>query len=389
MLAALPRSALQRWYERYEGCVLAFNHPTASASPEDNARQLLEWIQRQLPGEPLVFDILCHSRGGIVARTLAERGAELLPDNPCRFRSVYFVATPNAGSPLGDAEHLRDLIDLYTNCLNAFPDEPATYSAEVLLGLVTLAAYAITDELPGIAALGMRRGYIVDRLNRNPQHSPALYGAAGADFEPQPGRDNGWLIARFGRAADALMDRVFTLDGKALANDLVVLTDGVFAANGHPSFPIDDPLRYAAADGVWHTAFFAEPRTIAHIDAHFDRVRQAALARRPSFRGGTTRGHPAGEVALWRRRPAEHADTITRDPQLDFCERLEVGASADLVVRLELPGSEPAAAGRMMLAFATGSDEIELVAEVSAPGFTVGGARCVFHAIVTGDFTKA
>lgn len=375
MLAALPRSALQRWYERYEGRVLAFNHPTVSASPEDNARQLLAAIQRQLPGEPLVFDIVCHSRGGIVARTLAERGAELLPDNPCRFRSVYFVATPNAGSPLGDAEHLRDLIDLYTNCLSAFPDEPATYSAEVLLGLVTLAVYAISNELPGIAALGMRRGYIVDRLNRNSQRSPALYGAAAANFEPQPGRDNGWLIARFGRAADALMDRVFTLDGEALANDLVVPTDGVFAANGHPSFPIAEPLLYEAADGVWHTAFFAEARTIAHIDAHFDRVRQAALGRRPSFRGGTTRGHPAGEVVPWRRRPAEHADTLTRDPQLDFCERLEVGARADLVVRLELPGSEPAAAGRMMLAFAAGSDEIELVAEVSAPGFRVDGAR--------------
>jgi hypothetical protein len=83
------------------------------------------------------------------------------------------------------------------------------------------------------------------------------------------------------------MDRVFTLDGKEVANDLVVPTDGVFAANGHPSFPIADPLRYDAADGIWHTAFFAEARTIAHIDAHFERVRQAALARRPRFHGRT------------------------------------------------------------------------------------------------------
>lgn len=385
MLSGLPRSALQRWYERYEGRVLAFNHPTISASPEDNARQLLAAIERQLPGEPLVFDILCHSRGGIVSRALAERGTELLPESACCFRSVYFVATPNAGSPLGDAEHLRDLIDLYTNCLSAFPDEAATYPAEVLLGLVTLAVYAITDELPGIAALGMRRGYVVNTLNRNPQRSPALYGAAAANFEAQPGRDNGWLIARFGRfgrfshLADALIDRVFTLDGKDLANDLVVPTDGVFAANGHPSFPIADPLLYDAADGVWHTAFFAEPQTIGHIDAHFERVRRAALARRSRFRGGTRGGTtppPAtGEEARGRRRPAGHQEALTRDPQLDFCERIAAGASADLVIRLELPGSEAAAAGRMTLAFATGSDEIELVAEASAPGFTVAGQR--------------
>lgn len=398
MLAGLPRSALQRWYERYEGRVLAFNHPTVSVSPEDNARQLLAAIQRQPPGEPLVFDILCHSRGGIVARTLAERGAELVPESACRFRSIHFLATPNAGSPLGDAEHLRDLIDLYTNCLSAFPDEPATYSAEVLLGLVTLAVYAITDELPGIAALGMRRGYIVDTLNRNPQRSPALYSAAAADFEPQPGRDNGWLLARFGpfsHLADSLMDRVFTLDGKEVANDLVVPTDGVFAANGHPSFPIADQLRFDAADGVWHTAFFAEARTIAHIDAHFERVRQVALARRLRFHGRTRvasgdesrdesgdesdqdsrEGQSPAHSLRRRRSPAGADDTLTSDPQLDFCERLEAGASADLVVRLELPSRAATAAGRMTLAFASGSDEIELVAEVSAPGFRVDGQR--------------
>lgn len=391
MLAGLPRSAMQRWIERYDGRVLAFNHPTVSASPEENARALLAAIAGQMPGVPLVLDVLCHSRGGIVARTLAERAREVFPDSACHVRSVYFVATPNAGSPFGDAEHLCDLIDLYSNCLGSFPDEPATYSAEVLLGLVTLVAHAVVDELPGIAALGMRGGYVVDQLNRNAstptladQRSPAIYGAAAADFEPQPGRDNGWLMARF---ADSLVDRVFTLDGQALANDLVVPRDGVFAANGHPSFPIPDPLIYAADEGIWHTAFFTDPRTIAHIDAHFDRVRQAALSRRPSFRGaprggarGATpvlsyRGPATGKAAPAQRPPAGHDATFARDPQLDFCERLEAGASADLVVRLELPGSEPAPAGRMTLALAAGSDEIELVAELSAPGFSVAGPR--------------
>lgn len=382
MLSALPRSALQSWYERYDGRLLAFNHPTVSVSPEDNARQLLQTIARQAPNEALVFDIVCHSRGGIVARTLAERGAELLPASTCRWRSVYFAATPNAGSPLGDAAHLRELIDLYSNLLTAFPDEPATYSAEVLLGLVTLAVYAITDELPGIAALGMQRGYIVDTLNRNAQRSPALYSAAAADFAAQPGRDNGWLIDRFAGVADALVDRVFTVDGKALANDLVVPTDGVFAANGHPSFPIADALRYAPADGVWHTAFFAEPRTLAHIEAHFERVRQAALARRPAFRGpppqpprGAGHAHDTRDAAAWRAAPGGREDTVCRELAVDFCQRLAAGASADLVVRLELPANSAPAAGRMALAFAAGSDEIELVAEVSAPGFSIAGAR--------------
>jgi hypothetical protein len=390
MLAGLPRSAMQSWHDRYQGRVLAFNHLTVSRSPEENARDLLTAIERELPGVTLTVDILSHSRGGIVARTLAERAEELLAlsGSGCRVRSVYFVATPNSGSPLGDAEHLVDMIDLFTNCLTAFPDGPAAYSIEVLLGLVMLVANAGVRGLPGIAALGTCGSYVTDTLNRaSHQPSPALYGAAAADFEPQPGRDNGWLIAHFSRLADPLIDRVFTLGGDPLANDLVVPTDSVFATNGHPSFPIDDPLLYDVADGIWHTAFFAEARTIAHIDAHLDRVQQAALARRPSFRrgtrggtrggtlGATTRAYPANEVAPWRRAAAGHDDTLTRDPQLDFCARLEAGASADLVVRLELPASEAAPAGRMTLAFAAGSDEIELVAEVSAPGFRVDGPR--------------
>lgn len=380
MLAGLPRSAMQSWHDRYQGRVLAFNHLTVSRSPEENARDLLTAIERELPGVTLTVDILSHSRGGIVARTLAERAEELLAlsGSGCRVRSVYFVATPNSGSPLGDAEHLVDMIDLFTNCLTAFPDGPAAYSIEVLLGLVMLVANAGVRGLPGIAALGTCGSYVTDTLNRaSHQPSPALYSAAAADFAPQPGRDNGWLIDRFG---DPLMDRVFAADGRPVANDLVVPQRSVFAANGHPSFPIASPLVFGTADGVWHSAFFAEPRTITHIGAHFDRVTQVALARRPRFRRAdpTTRGGASGFEPTSKEAPSVPARqdyTVVRDPKLDFPGHLEAGARANLVVRLELPGAGPTPAERMSLAFEPGSEAIELVAEVSAPGFTVEGQR--------------
>ncbi len=442
MLSGLPRSAMARWHERYQGRVLAFNHLTVSESPEDNARFLLDALQQAAPGEGVTIDILCHSRGGIVSRTLAERTPQLRPHSGCRFRSVYFVATPNAGSPIGDADHMVDMIDLFTNCLTNLPDGPLAYSIEVLLGLVTLVGHSGARALPGIAALGTRGSYVTDVLNRASQPSAARYAAAAADFEPLPGRENGWLIDRLG---DPVMDRIFTLDGKAVANDLVVPQQGVFAANGHPSFPIADPLVYGAADGIWHTAFFAQPRTVEHIDAHFERAAQAetAAAPRPRLRGKTKNGGTGGgalfghvlakvDVLIDRSRtpaptapptveknsrlrggggagqraarpapsppargggaagrrtgragaivevPARAqrvAEPVARDPAIDFHERLEVGRREPLTVRLGLPAAGPAPSGRITLSFDPGANEIELVAEISAPGFKVEGDR--------------
>jgi hypothetical protein len=442
MLAGLPRSAMERWCERYEGRVLAFDHPTVSASPQDNARELLQRLAQALPGEAITVDIVCHSRGGIVSRTLAERSDALVPGHPLRVRSVYFAATPNAGSPLGDADHMVDMIDLFTNCLTSFPDGPVAYSMEVIVGLVTLVAHAGVTALPGIAALGMKGSYITDTLNRATAPSPAHYGAAAADFEPQPGRENGWLIDRL---ADPVMDRVFVIDGQHLANDLVVPQQGVFAANGHPSFPIADALVFGAEDGVWHTAFFAQPRVVEHIEAHFDSVVPHAAAapararmtpppppapvlapmaggsagysatRNSGLRSGTLRGRTPAAAAplpatgpqvpangggrraatppplprpatarrpLAKSAPAKHAappgraaEAVQRDPALWFHERLEAGQSEDLTVLLNPPAAGVAPAGRMTLVFEFGADEIELVAELSAPGFAIAGAR--------------
>ncbi|MFT3859085.1 MAG: hypothetical protein QM742_16820 [Aquabacterium sp.] len=260
MLAGLPRSVMAQWHARYQGRVFAFNHLTVSASPEDNARALFQALRKAAPDARPVFDILCHSRGGIVSRAITEQG-HLLGGDGCQVRSVYFVATPNAGSPLGDADHMIDMIDLFTNCLTSLPDGPVSYSLEVLLGLVTLVGHAGAKALPGIAALGTAGSYVSQVLNRSTAPSPAIYAAAAADFEPQPGRDNGWMIDRL---ADPAMDRVFERDGQRQANDLVVPQQGVFAANGHPSFPIDDPLVYGASDGIWHPPSFLRSGPSAH-----------------------------------------------------------------------------------------------------------------------------
>ncbi|HJV67659.1 DUF7379 domain-containing protein [Ideonella sp.] len=396
MLAGLPREAMQRWCDRYQGRVIAFDHPTVSASPEDNAAHLLRALAAAGLGGPLTFDILCHSRGGIVSRALSERLPALGGASLCRVRSVYFAGTPNQGSPLGDADHMVDMIDLFTNCLTNLPDGPIAYSMEVLLGLVTLVGHSAAAGLPGIAALGTRSGYVVERLNRSTEKAPALYGAVAADYEPQPGRENGWVLDRL---ADPAMDRIFVSDGQPVANDLVVPQQGVFAANGHPSFPIDDPLVYGPTDGVWHTAFFAQPRTVTHIEAFLDRVNGVGMKKtlalpvspgerrnglRQGLRSGLRSGlrgaaGAAGEaIALESAALAPHAspDLIERDPVLGFPDQVEAGELRDLYVGLNPPvaGAAPSP-GRMRLAFDSGTSELTLSAELSAPGFRIEGAR--------------
>lgn len=53
----------------YQDRIIGYDHPTSSVSPQDNAAAFLEMIP---PDVTLELDIICHSRGGLVAR---------LPDN--------------------------------------------------------------------------------------------------------------------------------------------------------------------------------------------------------------------------------------------------------------------------------------------------------------------
>lgn len=389
MLARLPRAAMDDWHARYGGRVIAYNHPTVSVSPEENARVLIQQMKAGLGDSVAVVDIVCHSRGGIVSRALAEHGDLLVPGHRVHVRSVYFVATPNAGSPLGDADHMVDMIDLFTNVIGNFDDGPVAYSLEVIVGLVMLVGHAGVKALPGIAALGTEGSYITDVLNGKAARAGlALYAAAASNFEPQPGRENGWLIDRLG---DPMMDRIFTRAGVRVPNDLVVPQQGVFAGNGHPSFSIDDPLVYEAEDGVWHSAFFSQSRTLAHLAAHMTRV-AAAQAPAPAERVIRLRGRrartPKPETVRVPGSPAAdgpqhppHGGTVKdmvatqRDPHISFHEQLEAGAEADLTVQLQLPREGAASPDRFTVVFDPGVEEIELEAEISAPGLKVIGPR--------------
>jgi hypothetical protein len=239
---AMPPEFVAALHARYGGRVFAFDHFTLSHDPKQNVRELLE----RLPdGTSLDVDIVCHSRGGLVSRLLAERQGELsMGSRTLRVGRVVFVGTPNAGTTLADTAHMGDFIDTYTTILNLIPSAGVT---EVLGGVVTVAktlAVGAAKGLPGLMSM-QPGGEFGAWLNAGDRGAETRYFALSSDFTPsEPG-----LRAML---KNRMMDRVF-----GGANDLVVPTDGVFAKNGSGWFPIEDRHVFDGTSGVAHTGFFA------------------------------------------------------------------------------------------------------------------------------------
>jgi hypothetical protein len=142
-----------------------------------------------------------------------------------------------------------------------------------------------------------------------------------------------------------IMDRIFKQNGSDVANDLIVPRESVYAANGHPSFPILNPLLYSRDSGVWHSGFFAQARTIADIE---DKVLQLRRAVRVEMEGTLRTPKNLGprspaEKKLGRllRAPDDHPPpyprsttrprrTVDRRPQIDFHEVVMEGQASDL-----------------------------------------------------------
>jgi pimeloyl-ACP methyl ester carboxylesterase len=189
-------------------------------------------------GAPLELDVVCHSRGGLVARCLAER-SELAIER------VVFVGTPNAGTVLADFDHLGDLLDAYTTLLSFVPDVGITDVLETLIALAKSLTVGALKGLEGLVSM-TPRGTFLDHLNATASASAgARYFALASDYEPLTPALREW-------ARNRLTDSLFA----HAANDLVVPTDGVYGANGAVGFPIADRHVFGTADGIAHSGYF-------------------------------------------------------------------------------------------------------------------------------------
>lgn len=241
----IPDQVFNTLHQCYEGRVFAFNHFTMSHDPDRN----IEWLRQQLPQQALDVDIICHSRGGLVARALAERGTALgIAATQLRVRKIILVAVPNQGTLLAEPDHMVHMIDRLTTALNLFPTGPVTETLEVLVTAVKVIGHGALKSLQGLASM-KPGGPFLKTLNQGGT-AGADYYAIAANYEPA----NQGLRALLSGAANSVVDRVF----QGAANDLVVPEQGVFETNGNAAFPLTNArlLRVAADQGVLHTTLF-------------------------------------------------------------------------------------------------------------------------------------
>ncbi len=293
----------------YGDRIYAFNHFSVSRSPEDNAKKLLEG----LAGGSITFDVITHSRGGLVLRNLVERAPALGSGaNNFKLGRAVLVASPNDGTPLASPLRWKDTVGWLANLLELFPDNPFTTGAEfVANGLVWLAKHLSLD-LPGLYAMDPE-GAPIGEIQAPPGPPMAAYSALVSNYNPSAN-----VLQRM---IDTGVDNFF-----ASANDLVVPSEGGWRIDhsGATYVPAErigcfGPGGNLTPADVTHVNFFARQETSDFLVTALAGQGQPltpvnpslALPSRKLFRGVAAKA-AAGVAAPAVARPA--AATVDRHP---------------------------------------------------------------------------
>ena len=255
----LPKAVMQELSDKYGGRVFAYNHFSLSDDPQTNAKKFFEMMRAA--SVKLNVDIICHSRGGLVSRALAERAAGSdVSDAEFHVGSVVFVGTPNAGTLLAQPDHMMNMIDRYTTALNVLPTGPVEEILEAIVTTVKVVAHATMQALDGLMSMNPVGDYLksVNVAGEN----GTKYFAICANFEPNTAATAPLKTIIKQKVGDAIVDRIF----KDAPNDLVVPTNGVFTASG-PHFPLAEASRlvFSSDRAIWHSAYFEQPETAERL----------------------------------------------------------------------------------------------------------------------------
>ena len=240
--------------EVYENRIYGFDHFTLSRTPEENVRMLLE----ALPDRRTTFDVITHSRGGLVLRHLVERRDRFgsLADRFAVGRAVL-VASPNGGTPLASPDHVTQYTNWLSNVMELFPDNPFTTGVEFVSEALSWMARRLVGSLPGLASMD-NNGEIIQALQAAPGPPSEAYSALVANFEP-----DGALLQRI---IDAGADLFFPT-----ANDLVVPTEGGWRVDPGAGAAVIPGTRVGCfglggnlpqLKAVNHVNFFDDPGTV-------------------------------------------------------------------------------------------------------------------------------
>jgi len=256
--------------------ILGFDHKTITASPKENAVDIITRLNQLGFTKPPTVDAIAFSRGGLVLRSLIE---ELLPSHPDTFaiRRAVFVACTNGGTELANPNNWNRFVTRYTNLAAAgarivsyIPQftHGALIFGEAVKGLgaflKALVRSAKTDDVaPGLEAMDPN-GFFVNLINQVQPGQPALsdtyYCAITSDFDPDTAAKDldpnvlppGVLL----RIGDKLTDELY---GKP--NDLVVHVDSMTHIDPSVGEFVRDRLDFGTNGHVFHTTYFHQTET--------------------------------------------------------------------------------------------------------------------------------
>lgn len=290
--------------------VLGFDHRTLGVDPLVNGSELIEQLRLLGGGRPPSLDIVTHSRGGLVTRSLIELLLPFERDWQPQIEHVVFVASTNHGTKLAEPDNWNAFVDLYTNlvmaatrALGLVPQAAlfASIVGGVVQGVGALVKYMVgamvTDkEVPGLAAMEPD-GEFVSKINETQAAQPdpqrSSYFAVTSNFEANAaGEGPKELPPRLlVMLADGFIDRLFKAP-----SDLVVDVESMTSIDPTVGGFVDDVLEFGTNPFVYHCNYFLRPEVTTALAQWFGlpRASLAAPADGPARRRRAARGvaHP-------------------------------------------------------------------------------------------------
>lgn len=191
----------------YGDRIYAYNYHSLRRSPEETARLLLE----SLPAGDYVCDVIAHSTGGLVLRSIVEQH-ERQGTSESRFhlQRGVLVACPNEGTALGAPARWQQTISWLATLLEGFPVNPFFAGWDFVAAASRWLAEDAGTAIPGVRALDP-----AGQTVRNLQSSPARvsYSALVSNYHPDP--------TLWQRAQDVGIDDMFDA-----ASDLMMPSEG-------------------------------------------------------------------------------------------------------------------------------------------------------------------
>lgn len=244
---------MQTLYSRYGNRVLGFNHHTLTK----NVAQNVEDILTQVPPGDYEFDLITHSRGGLVGRTLktlrlgrawsAPHGVNL------QIGKVALVGTPDVGTPLADPRDLRKALSRLASVETSIPQAAALAGLGAIFAIAGGLVAGGVGSLPGLEDMNPSSAFLT-QLNA----AGAVTDYFGIQAE----------YAATGSLAQAIEDDGTEALFLGAANDLVVPTIGVSEVNS-TTLPAAQTLAYSktANPEVCHLTYFYQQKTAEALAA--------------------------------------------------------------------------------------------------------------------------